>query len=67
MPTKFNASQMEAIKTGVAPEAATQFVDFSDMPNVRLCLQKTVAADLQLRIDSAGDYHIVSGGLNEGY
>ena len=55
------------IKTGVAPEAATQFVDFSDMPNVRLCLQKTVAADLQLRIDSTGDYHIVSGGLDEGY
>jgi len=55
------------IKTGVDPEAAAQFVDFSDMPNVRLCLQKTAAADLQLRIDSAGDYHIVSGGLNEGY
>ena len=47
------------IKTGVALEAATQFVDFSDMPNVRLCLQKTAAADLQLRIDSTGDYHIV--------
>ena len=49
------------IKTGVDPEAAARFVDFSDMPNVRLCLQKTAAADLQLLIDSAGDYHIVSG------
>ena len=47
------------IKTGVAPEAATQFVDFSDMPNVRLCLQKTAEADLKLSIDSTGDYHIV--------
>ena len=55
------------IKTGVDSETAAQFVDFSDMPNVRLCLQKTVAADLQLRIDPAGDYHIVSGGLNESY
>ncbi len=55
------------IKTGVDPEAATQFVDFSDMPNVRLCLQKTAAADLELRIDAAGDYHIVSGGLDESY
>lgn len=54
------------IKTGVDPEAAAQFVDFSDMPNVRLCLQKTAAADLQLRIDSAGEYHIVSGGPDGG-
>jgi pantothenate kinase len=29
------------IKTGVSPEAAARFVDFSDMPNVRLCLRKT--------------------------
>ncbi len=55
------------IKTGVDPETAAQFVDFSDMPNVRLCLQKTVDADLQLQIDSTGDYHIVSGGPDEGY
>lgn len=48
------------MKTGVVSEAAAQFVDFSDMPNVRMCLQKTAAADLQLRIDSAGDYYIVS-------
>ena len=48
------------IKTGVDPESAVQFVDFSDMPNVRLCLQKTAAADLQLRIDADGDYHLFS-------
>ena len=47
------------IKTGVDPEAAEQFVDYSDIPNVRLCLQKTTAADLRLKIDSDGDYHIV--------
>lgn len=28
------------IKTGVPEEAAVGFVDFSDMPNVRLCLEK---------------------------
>ena len=55
------------IKTGVDPEAAARFVDFSDMPNVRLCLQKTAAADLQLQIDFAGDYHIVSGKPDEDY
>lgn len=47
------------MKTGVEEEAAKRFVDFSDMPNVRLCLEKTVPADLQLRIDVDGDYHII--------
>ncbi len=46
------------IKTGVSPEAAARFVDFSDMPNVRLCLRKTAEADLTLRLDSAGDYQM---------
>ena len=45
------------IKTGVDAEAAARFVDFSDMPNVRLCLKKTRQADLALRIDDTGDYH----------
>ena len=45
------------IKTGVETEAAARFVDFSDMPNVRLCLEKTLRADLTLRIDETGDYH----------
>ena len=48
-------------KTGVDAEAATRFVDFSDMPNVRLCLEKTLPADIQLSIDQNGDYHLSSG------
>lgn len=48
------------IKTGVEKDAATQFVDFSDMPNVRLCLEKTMPADVQLTVDGQGDYHIAS-------
>lgn len=39
------------IKTGVEREEAIRFVDFSDMPNVRLCLEKTMPADLQLYTD----------------
>lgn len=48
------------IKTGVEKDAATQFVDFSDMPNVRLCLEKTMPADVQLAIDGLGDYHMIN-------
>jgi len=46
-------------KTGAAEETAVRFVDFSDMPNARLCLEKTVPADLRLRIDGDGEYHIL--------
>lgn len=46
------------IKTGVSRDAAVRFVDFSDMPNVRLCLEESKPADLQLTLDSGGDYHI---------
>ena len=49
------------IKTGAEEEAAVRFVDFSDMPNVRLCLERTMPADLQLRLDEDGDCHMVSG------
>ena len=45
------------IKTGVDESAAIRFVDYSDMPNVRLCLEKTMRADCQLWIDAGGDYH----------
>ncbi len=38
-------------------EKAIQFVDFSDMSNVRLCLNSTLPADLQLRIDDTDDYY----------
>ena len=44
------------MKTGVARDESIRFVDFSDMPNVRLCLNRSLPADLQLEIDSRGDY-----------
>ena len=50
------------IRTGVDPEAATRFVDFSDMPNVRLCLRKALPADLCLRLDDSGDFQIMPTG-----
>ena len=45
------------IKTGVDLEPAIRFVDYSDMPNVRLCLERSLPADLVLSIDPEGDYH----------
>ena len=53
------------MKTGVAEDAAIRFVDFSDMPNVRLCLEKSLPADLQLAIDAEGDYHRCVRGPDE--
>lgn len=44
------------IMTGADKEAAVRFVDFSDMPNVRLCMEKTMRADLQLKVNGNGDY-----------
>ena len=46
------------IRTGVEEDAARAFVDFSDMPNVRVCLEKTMPADLELFLDDEGAYHI---------
>ena len=48
------------IKTGVAAEEAVRFVDFSDMPNVRLCLSRSVPADLQLEMDNRGEYRVIN-------
>ena len=45
--------------TGVDRDASVRFVDFSDMPNVRLCLNKTKPADLRLRLDENGDYFVL--------
>ena len=42
------------IATGVEKKAAEEFVDFSDMANVRLCLEKTKKADLALEITPDG-------------
>ena len=47
------------IRTGVDREKAVRFVDFSDMPNVRLCLEKSLPADLRLQLDDDGDYRIL--------
>ena len=38
------------MKTGMTREDAERFVAFSDMPNVRLCLDKMMKADLELSI-----------------
>ena len=46
------------MKTGTEEEASIRFVDFSDMPNVRLCLEKSKPADLCLTLDAGGDYHM---------
>jgi hypothetical protein len=42
------------IATGVKKADAERFVDFSDMANVRLCLEKTKKADLELEITTDG-------------
>ena len=42
------------IATGVHVSTAKQFVDFSDMSNVRLCLEKTKPADLELELIHGG-------------
>ena len=48
------------IRTGVSREAAIRFVDFSDMPNVRLCREKMLPADLRLRVTADGDFEIIN-------
>ena len=42
------------IASGASTEDAERFVDFSDMANVRLCLDKTKPADLQLVLEKSG-------------
>ncbi|WP_029319137.1 nucleoside/nucleotide kinase family protein [Butyrivibrio sp. AE3004] len=43
------------IKSGNTRKAAERFVDFSDMTNVRLCLNKTIKADLELTLNQYGN------------
>ena len=38
--------------SGNTREKAVQFVDYSDMANARLCLEKTMKADLELIINT---------------
>ena len=42
------------IATGTEQKDAEKFVDYSDMTNVRLCLEKTKEADLELEITQDG-------------
>ena len=39
------------IKSGASEEKAAKFVDYSDMYNVRICLEKTMKADLELVVE----------------
>lgn len=43
---------------GRTPEAAAAFVEASDMANVRLCLGRTLPADLRLRLAADGTYAV---------
>ena len=43
-------------KSGNTREVAEKFVDFSDMRNVRLCLEKTKKADLELVLRADSNY-----------
>lgn len=45
------------MKSGNERDKAESFVDFSDMANVRLCLEHSADADLMLCIDDTGDFH----------
>lgn len=44
------------IKSGATPESAAQFVDFSDMYNVRICLNESCNADIELKVKDDGSY-----------
>lgn len=46
-------------KSGNSRDKAEKFVDYSDMRNVRLCLEHTKKADLELFIESDGDINKV--------
>ena len=44
--------------SGNTREKAKEFVDFSDMRNVRLCLERSKTADLELVVTESGEYII---------
>jgi len=43
--------------SGNAREKAEKFVDFSDMANVKICLEHSKKADMELKIDEDGNLH----------
>lgn len=47
------------IASGKDLQAAADFVDFSDMPNIRLCVQHSMPACLRLRIGPDGDWEVL--------
>lgn len=47
------------IKSGNSQEEAREFVEFSDMANVRICLNNSLEADMVLALDDEGEYHVV--------
>lgn len=46
------------MRSGTDPEAALRFVEFSDLANVRECLEHTKEADLNLVMDGDGFYSL---------
>lgn len=46
--------------TGVSLDKTIEFVDFSDMANVRLCLNNSKKADLQLAIDKLNNKYTIN-------
>ncbi|MCR4562132.1 MAG: nucleoside/nucleotide kinase family protein [Bacilli bacterium] len=47
------------IRSGAAKEEAIKFVDYSDIPNVHLCLEHSMGADLILEIDKDNNFSII--------
>ncbi len=47
------------IKSGNTKEKAEQFVAYSDMANVRLCLERSVGADLTLYVNKDDEYSMI--------
>lgn len=47
------------IKTGVSKEDSISFVDYSDMENVKLCLNNSLESDLTIMIDDEEDYYVL--------
>ena len=45
-------------KSGNTREKAEQFVDYSDMRNVKLCLEHSMKADLELYLKSDGNFEV---------
>ncbi len=47
------------IASGHQAESAAEFVDFSDMYNARICMERSREADLMLRLNNDGSYNKV--------